>query len=206
MSDYSFLAPFSSSSFTTALCPFHVATSAASGHTSYPWSPGQRHSLVAASLRPHLRQRFIYPHLYRRLPFIVAATISEILVVFLYIGVNIGCITVDVASRADVSTRAATMSAINLIPLLCGPRTSWSFWATQVVWQDCSWPGTRAHGTFSYRQYAIPMDRSKYFRCCGASRIHILTYKTDTGLREAHLLACLSSCPGSRNSIVLLLN
>ncbi len=40
----------------------------------------------------------------------------------LYIAINILCVFIPVASRARVSTRAATMSAINLIPLLCGPR------------------------------------------------------------------------------------
>ncbi len=67
-------------------------------------------------------KRFVYPHLFGRLPFIGATTRSEILIGILYITVNVLCITVGMTSMADVSARAATMSAINLIPLLCGPR------------------------------------------------------------------------------------
>ncbi|KFY69538.1 hypothetical protein V496_00158 [Pseudogymnoascus sp. VKM F-4515 (FW-2607)] len=40
----------------------------------------------------------------------------------LYISVNILCIIIPRASSAEISRRAATMSTINLIPLLCGPR------------------------------------------------------------------------------------
>jgi hypothetical protein len=64
----------------------------------------------------------IYRHVVRRIPFIGAITWWETLLAISHVAVNITCVTVGVASISEVSTRAAIMSAINLIPLLCGPR------------------------------------------------------------------------------------
>ena len=64
----------------------------------------------------------VYPHLFRRLPFIGVATRSESLFGIIYVTINILCVTIPLLSGDDVSARAATMSVINLIPLLCGPR------------------------------------------------------------------------------------
>ncbi|KAH8674404.1 hypothetical protein BGZ60DRAFT_403841 [Tricladium varicosporioides] len=64
----------------------------------------------------------IYPHLFPRIPFIGTATRFEVLIVFLYLLTNILIITIGV--KSEIGSRAATMSVINLIPLLCGPRLS----------------------------------------------------------------------------------
>jgi len=71
-------------------------------------------------------KHLIYPHLFSRLPFIGAITRSETLMGILYVSGNILCVCITIpmgmASSSEISARAATMSAINLIPLLCGPR------------------------------------------------------------------------------------
>lgn len=67
-------------------------------------------------------KRLVYPHTFRRLRFIGAITRSKMLMGILYVSVNILCIIIPRASSAEISSRAATMSTINLIPLLCGPR------------------------------------------------------------------------------------
>jgi hypothetical protein len=69
-------------------------------------------------------KHFVYPHLLPRISFMGTATRFQIIVTALYITTNILFITIPVTSRADVGTRASTMSVINMIPLLCGPRLS----------------------------------------------------------------------------------
>lgn len=67
-------------------------------------------------------KNLIYPHLFKRLLFIGAITRFKAIMVILYLSRNILYIVVPTASKTEISTRAAIMSAINLIPLLCGPR------------------------------------------------------------------------------------
>lgn len=70
-------------------------------------------------------KHFVYPHILPRIPFVGTATRLEVLIAFAYIITNILLVTIiGVKSRTDIGTRAATMSIINLIPLLCGPRLS----------------------------------------------------------------------------------
>jgi hypothetical protein len=65
-------------------------------------------------------KRLAYPHLFRQIPIVGTATRSEILVGVLYLAIN--CVVIGVGSSAEIGTRAAIMSTINMIPLLCGPR------------------------------------------------------------------------------------
>ncbi|KAG4412489.1 hypothetical protein IFR04_014383 [Cadophora malorum] len=66
-----------------------------------------------------------YPHVFPRIPFLGTATRLEVLLASAYLVANIVLVTVvGVDSRSDIGTRAAIMSTINLIPLLCGPRLS----------------------------------------------------------------------------------
>lgn len=67
-------------------------------------------------------QHLIYPHLFPRIPFLGTATRFEVLVAFLYLLPNV--LIVIIGERAEMSSRAATMSIVNLIPLFCGPRLS----------------------------------------------------------------------------------
>lgn len=67
-------------------------------------------------------KNLIYPHLFKRLVFIGAITRFKAIMVALYLSGNILYIVIPTASRTEISTRAAMMAAINLIPLLCGPR------------------------------------------------------------------------------------
>jgi hypothetical protein len=70
-------------------------------------------------------KHFAYPHILPRIPFVGAATRLEILLAFAYTITNLLLVTlIGVKTTTDISTRAATMSIINLIPLLCGPRLS----------------------------------------------------------------------------------
>ena len=69
-----------------------------------------------------LLKHFIYPHIFRRLRFIGAATRSEVVAISLYVAINALCVALPRAQSTDISTRAATMSVINIVPLLCGPR------------------------------------------------------------------------------------
>lgn len=64
----------------------------------------------------------VYPHLLPRTSFTGTATRFHIAVTTLYLLVNVLFVTIPKATWADMGTRAATMSVINLIPLLCGPR------------------------------------------------------------------------------------
>ena len=64
----------------------------------------------------------VYPHLIPRIPFFGAATRFGVLVVSMYLVANILLIMVgDTSGRGG---RAAALSVINVIPLLCGPRLS----------------------------------------------------------------------------------
>ena len=70
-------------------------------------------------------RRIIYPHVFPRIPFLGTATRFQVLIVFLYLLTNaLFVFAIGAKSRAGISSRAATMSIINLIPLLCGPRLS----------------------------------------------------------------------------------
>lgn len=64
----------------------------------------------------------IYPHIFPRLPLLGTATRFEVVIASTYLLVNI--LVVMIGTNAERGTRAATMSTINLIPLLCGPRLS----------------------------------------------------------------------------------
>lgn len=70
-----------------------------------------------------VRRHLIYPHIFPRIPFIGTATRFQALIVSLYLLANTLLIT-KVKPAAGIGSRAATMSIINLIPLLCGPRLS----------------------------------------------------------------------------------
>lgn len=62
-----------------------------------------------------------YPHILPRIPFFGTATRLQVVLVLGYIITNILLVTIiGVKSRSDIGTRAATMSVINLIPLLLG--------------------------------------------------------------------------------------
>jgi hypothetical protein len=74
--------------------------------------------LITSFVRRHL----IYPHIFPRIPFIGTATRFQVLIVFLYLLAN--TLIVVIGPRAQRGSRASTMSIINLIPLLCGPRLS----------------------------------------------------------------------------------
>ncbi|KAG0645010.1 Ferric-chelate reductase 2, partial [Hyphodiscus hymeniophilus] len=74
--------------------------------------------LVTSFIMRHL----VYPNIFPRIPFVGTATRLKVLLVSLYLLANfLGTI---IGVRADISSRAATMSIINLVPLLCGPRLS----------------------------------------------------------------------------------
>jgi len=79
-----------------------------------------RWPLITSFVIRHL----IYPHIFPRIPFIGTATRFQVLIVSLYLLANTLCVTTKVKSTAGIGSRAATMSIINLIPLLCGPRLS----------------------------------------------------------------------------------
>ena len=67
-------------------------------------------------------RHLVYPHIFPRIPFIGTATRFQVLMVSLYLLTNL--LVTIIGVRANISSRAATMSIINLIPLLCGPRLS----------------------------------------------------------------------------------
>jgi hypothetical protein len=74
------------------------------------------------SISSFLLKHFVYPHIFPRVPFVGTATRFEALAAFIYLLVNI--LIVTIGPRADIGSRAATMSIINVIPLLCGQRLS----------------------------------------------------------------------------------
>ena len=67
-----------------------------------------------------LLKHFIYPQISQRFP--ALGTRSQLLAVTVYVTVNAACMKLGTSSIADVSARSATMSLINVVPLLCGPR------------------------------------------------------------------------------------
>jgi hypothetical protein len=69
-------------------------------------------------------RHLVYPHLFPRLPYIGTSTRLGALVTILYIVTNTLLITIGAHTSSAISVRAATMSCINLVPLLCGPRLS----------------------------------------------------------------------------------
>lgn len=69
-----------------------------------------------------IRRHLIYPHIFPRIPFVGTATRLQVLIVSLYLVAN--TLIIAIGPRAQMSSRASTMSIINLIPLLCGPRLS----------------------------------------------------------------------------------
>lgn len=68
------------------------------------------------------RRHLLYPHIFPRIPFIGTATRAEFLMVSLYLLAN--TLIIVIGPSAQMSSRASTMSIINLIPLFCGPRLS----------------------------------------------------------------------------------
>lgn len=69
-------------------------------------------------------KHFVYPHLLPKVPFLGRATRFQIIATTLYLTANVLFVALPKASWAEAGARAATMSIINLIPLLCGPRIS----------------------------------------------------------------------------------
>jgi hypothetical protein len=67
-------------------------------------------------------RHLIYPHIFPRIPFVGTATRFEVLIVFVYLLTN--TLIVIIGAESEIGSRAAIMSIINLIPLLCGPRLS----------------------------------------------------------------------------------
>jgi len=67
-------------------------------------------------------RHLIYPHIFPRIPFVGTATRFEVLIVFIYLLAN--TLLVIIGVKSEISSRAATMAIINLIPILCGPRLS----------------------------------------------------------------------------------
>jgi hypothetical protein len=70
-----------------------------------------------------VNRHLIYPHIFPRNSFIGTATRFQVLIVSLYLVANTLIVVIG-GPRAQMSSRASTMSIINLIPLLCGPRLS----------------------------------------------------------------------------------
>ena len=75
------------------------------------------------SVSSFILKHLVYPHMFPRLPLVGTATRFETLIVFIYLLTNILIVTVF-GPRADMGGRAATMSIVNVIPLLCGQRLS----------------------------------------------------------------------------------
>lgn len=69
-----------------------------------------------------ITRHLAYPNILPRIPFVGTATRLQFLIVSLYLLTNL--LITTVGSRTGISSRAAIMSVINLIPLLCGPRLS----------------------------------------------------------------------------------
>jgi predicted ferric reductase len=70
----------------------------------------------------YILKHFIYPHIFPRIPFLGTATRFQVFVAFIYLLANF--LIVTIGKRAEMGSRAATMSIANLIPLFCGPRLS----------------------------------------------------------------------------------
>ncbi|KAH6662697.1 hypothetical protein B0J14DRAFT_570854 [Halenospora varia] len=69
-----------------------------------------------------IMRHLIYPHIFPQIPFVGTATRFKVLIMFLYILTN--SLIVVIGVKSEIGSRAATMSIINLIPLLCSPRLS----------------------------------------------------------------------------------
>jgi predicted ferric reductase len=81
------------------------------------------HTLASGCLRiSFFLKHFVYPLLFPRTRFVGTATRFGAGVVLVYLLANI--FLVLIGTRANIGNRAATMSVINVIPLLCGPRLS----------------------------------------------------------------------------------
>jgi hypothetical protein len=65
----------------------------------------------------------IYPHIFPRIPFIGTATRFQVLITCGYIIINTSLLLGE-NSWVKIGARAANISVVNLIPLLCGPRLS----------------------------------------------------------------------------------
>jgi len=70
----------------------------------------------------YITTRLVYPLLFPRIRFIGAATRLQFSIAITYLVANLLIVTIH--SEGSISSRAANMSMINLIPLLCGPRLS----------------------------------------------------------------------------------
>jgi hypothetical protein len=80
---------------------------------------------ASTSLFPFFLKHLVYPYLFPRISFVGTATRLNVLIVFTYLITNILLLSkIGVKSTKDAGARAATMSIINMIPLLCGPRLS----------------------------------------------------------------------------------
>jgi hypothetical protein len=75
-----------------------------------------------ATITSFLVRRLVYPYFFPRMPFVGAATRLQVLTAFLFLLAN--TLLTTIGSRSTTSSRAATMSVINLVPLFCGPRLS----------------------------------------------------------------------------------
>ena len=81
------------------------------------------HALASGCLRiSFFLKHFVYPLLFPRTRFVGTATRLGAGTVLVYLLANI--LLVLIGTRANIGKRAATMSVINVIPLLCGPRLS----------------------------------------------------------------------------------
>lgn len=69
-----------------------------------------------------IQRHLFYPYLFPRVPFVGASTRYEAFMVFLWLLTNI--LVISIGERTKIEPRSATMSIINLIPLLCGSRLS----------------------------------------------------------------------------------
>jgi len=68
-------------------------------------------------------KHLVYPYIFPRVPLIGTATRLHVMMALGYISINIVFIMIlGTKSKVDIGNRAATMSIINLVPLLCGPR------------------------------------------------------------------------------------
>ena len=67
-------------------------------------------------------RHLIYPYLFPRVPFMGTSTRYKAFMVFLYLLTN--TLVITIGNKAKIESRSATMSIINLIPLLCGSRLS----------------------------------------------------------------------------------
>jgi predicted ferric reductase len=81
------------------------------------------HALASGGLRfSFVLKHFVYPHLFPRIRFVGVATRLEGLAILVYLLINL--VLVLAGKRTNIGSRAATMSIVNVIPLLCGPRLS----------------------------------------------------------------------------------